>query len=91
MDDDARKKLARRIVRDGLSVRSAERAAREGGAQRRPRRNGLFDPALVDRAASAAERLTGLPARVVGGKLQIRFDDDVKLEELVETLESASA
>jgi ParB family transcriptional regulator, chromosome partitioning protein len=90
-DDDARKKLARRIVRDGLSVRTAERAAREGGAQRRPRRNGFYDSALVDRAAAAAERLTGMPCRVVGGKLQIRFDDDVKLEELVEALESAAA
>jgi ParB family transcriptional regulator, chromosome partitioning protein len=89
-DDGARKRLARRIVRDGLSVRTAERAAREGGAQRRPRRNGLLDPALVDRATAAAERLTGLRAQVAGGKLQIRFDDETKLEELVETLEATA-
>jgi ParB family chromosome partitioning protein len=88
-DDDARKRLARRIVRDGLSVRSAERAARECGAQRRPRRAGLYDPALVERATAAAERLTGMPCRIVGGKLQVRFDDEVKLEELVEVLEAA--
>ncbi len=89
-DDEARKKLARRIVRDGISVRAAERAAREGGAQRRPRRTDLFDPALVDRATAAAERITGLPVRVVGGRLQIRFDDEVKLEELVEAFEAAA-
>ena len=89
-DDDARRRLARRIVKEGLTVRSAERAAREGGAKRRPRRVGLFDPALVDRATAAAERLTGMPCRVSGGKLQIRFDDDTKLEELVEALEAAA-
>ena len=89
-DDDARKRLARRIVRDGLSVRAAERAAREGGARRRPRRSGLYDPALIDRATQAAERLTGLPTKVSGGKLQIRFDDETKLAELVEALEATT-
>jgi ParB family chromosome partitioning protein len=88
-DDDARRRLARRIVKEGLTVRSAERAAREGGAKRRPRRASMFDPALVDRAAAAAERVTGLPARVVGGKLQIAFEDETSLEELVEALEAA--
>ena len=87
-DDDARRRLARRIVKEGLTVRSAERAAREGGAKRRPRRASIFDPALVDRATAAAERLTGLPARIVGGKLQISFEDETKLEELVEALEA---
>ena len=37
-DHDARKKLARRIVREGMSVRAAERAARWGGAARRSAR-----------------------------------------------------
>jgi hypothetical protein len=32
-----------------------------------------------------------MPARVSGGTLQIRFDDDKGLEELVEALETASA
>ena len=36
-DHDARKKLAKRIVRDGMSVRAAEKAAQDGGAARRPR------------------------------------------------------
>jgi ParB family transcriptional regulator, chromosome partitioning protein len=89
-DDDARRRLARRIVKEGLTVRSAERAAREGGAKRRPRRASLLDPALVDRATAAAERLTGFPARVVGGKLQISFEDETKLEELVEALEAVA-
>ena len=89
-DDEARRRLARRIVKEGLTVRSAERAAREGGAKRRPRRASLLDPALVDRATAAAERLTGLPARVAGGKLQIAFEDETKLEELVEALEAVA-
>ncbi len=49
-DDDARRRLARRIVKEGLTVRAAERAAQEGGARRRPRRVVALDPELVDRA-----------------------------------------
>jgi ParB family chromosome partitioning protein len=90
-DDEARRRLARRIVKEGLTVRAAERAAREGGARRRPRRLTAADPALVDRARAAAELVTGMPARVSAGTLQIRFDDEKGLEELVEALESASA
>jgi ParB family transcriptional regulator, chromosome partitioning protein len=74
-DDDARRRLARRIVKEGMTVRGAERAAQEGGARRRPRRAAAFDPALVDRAKAAAERLTGLPARIANGKLELRVDD----------------
>jgi ParB family chromosome partitioning protein len=90
-DDEARRRLARRIVKEGLTVRAAERAAREGGAKRRPRRAALVDPALVDRARTAAERLTGLPTRVAAGALQIRFEDEKGLAELVEALETALA
>jgi len=86
-DHDGRKRLAKRIVRDGLSVRAAEKAAQEGGARRRPRAAERVDPALAERARAAAERLTGLPARVSAGKLELHFGDEVKLEELVETLE----
>jgi ParB family transcriptional regulator, chromosome partitioning protein len=89
-DDDARRRLARRIVKEGLTVRSAERAAQEGGAKRRPRKLALVDPALADRARAAAERLTGLPSRVTGGALQVRFGDETALAELVEALEAAS-
>ena len=90
-DDEARRRLARRIVKEGMTVRSAERAAQEGGAKRRPRKISLIDPELADRARAAAELLTGLPARIADGKLQIRFEDDTKLAELVETLEATSA
>jgi ParB family transcriptional regulator, chromosome partitioning protein len=87
-DHDERKKLAKRIVRDGLSVRGAEKAAQEGGAARRPRAATKIDPALAERARAAAERLTGLPARVSAGKLEIHFGEELRLEELVEALES---
>jgi ParB family chromosome partitioning protein len=90
-DDEARRRLARRIVKEGMTVRSAERAAQEGGAKRRPRKISLIDPELADRARAAAELLTGLPARIADGKLQIRFEDDTKLAELVETLEATAA
>lgn len=90
-DDDARRRLARRITKEGMTVRGAERAAQNGGARRRPRRASPVDPNLADRARAAAEQLTGLRARVTDGSLQIRFDDDVQLAELVETLEAAAA
>ncbi len=87
-DDDARRRLARRILKEGLTVRAAERAAREGGARRRPRKAATVDPALVDRARTAAEQLTAMPTRVSGGALQIRFEDEKGLAELVEVLEA---
>ena len=87
-DHDARKRLAKRIVREGMSVRGAERAAQDGGAARRPRTTATIDPALAERVRLAAERITGLPARVVSGKLEIAFAGDVQLEELAETLEA---
>ena len=87
-DDAARRRLAKRVVADGLSVRAAERSAQEGGARRRPRRTSGLDPHLVERARRAAERLTGKPARVANGSLQVRFEDDTGLGELVEALEA---
>ena len=86
-DDDARTRLARRVARDGLTVRATERAARDGGARRRPR-SAPVDPALAERARAAVERITGLPARVAAGKLELHFGDETRLEELVETLEA---
>jgi ParB family chromosome partitioning protein len=89
-DDDARQRLARRIVKEGLTVRAAERAAQNGGARRRPRKVTAVDRALADRARAAAEQLTGLPVRLAGGSLQIRFGDETGLGELVEALEAAT-
>ena len=87
-DHDARKRLAKRIVKEGMSVRGAERAAQEGGAARRPRGSANVDPVMAERARAAAEHVTGFPARVSAGKLEIHFGNEVKLEELVETLEA---
>jgi ParB family chromosome partitioning protein len=88
-DQDGRRRLAKRIVRDGLSVRGAERAAADAGARKRPRRAGSVDPELARRARVAAERFTGLKAHVRGGRLEIAFASEVELEELVEALERA--
>ncbi|HET6642457.1 MAG TPA: ParB/RepB/Spo0J family partition protein [Gaiellaceae bacterium] len=87
-DHDERRRLARQIVRRGLSVREAERAARWAGARRKPRRaRAPVDPVLADRVRTAAERLTGRRVRLIAGKLEILFADEVELAELAETLE----
>lgn len=86
-DDDSRLRLARRVVREGMTVRATERAAQEGGARRRARATPV-DPALAERARAAAERLTGLPARVSAGRLELHFGDETRLAELVESLEA---
>ncbi len=86
-DDDARRRLARKITQDGLTVRAAEKAARDGGARRR-RTVATVDPALAERARVAAHGLTGLPAKVNGGKLELEFADETGLAELVEVLEA---
>jgi ParB family chromosome partitioning protein len=90
-DHEERRRLAREIVRRGLSVREAERVARWAGARRKPRKASRItaDPVLADRARTAAERLTGRPARIRNGRLEVSFADDVELAELVETLETA--
>ena len=89
-DDAERIRLAKRIVTQGLTVRAAERAAQDGGARRRPRAARRVDPALADRARAAAERLTGVPVRLNGGKLELHFGDETRLAELVEVLEAAA-
>jgi len=89
--DAARRRLATRIVSEGLTVRAAERSAREGGAKRRPRRSGAVDPHLAERARTAAERLTAMPVRIASGTLHVRFEDETGLAELVEVLEAAAS
>jgi ParB family chromosome partitioning protein len=86
-DHDGRRRLARQIVRRGMSVRAAERAARWAGARTKPRRAPRVDPALADRARKAAERATGFTARITSGRLEIAFTDETELAELVEALE----
>jgi len=86
-DNEGRRRLARQIVRRGMSVRAAERAARWAGAKTKPRKVAKVDPVLAARVREAAERVTGFTARVRAGKLEISFLDETELEELAEVLE----
>ncbi len=87
-DQEGRRRLAREIVKTGMSVRAAEGKARWAGARERPRRKGApVDPALATRVRAAAERLTGLPVRLTRGRLEIHFADELELGELAEALE----
>jgi ParB family chromosome partitioning protein len=87
-DDAGRKRLAQRIVRGGLSVRAAERAALQAGARTKRRRAvATIDPALASRVETAATRATGMAARVTSTRLEIPFADETELEELAEALE----
>jgi ParB family chromosome partitioning protein len=87
-DHDERKQLARRIVRQGLSVRAAEQAARRAGAHTKTRRTHPVDPVLAARARAAAERIVGRSVQVRASRLEIEFANEVELEELVEALEA---
>jgi ParB family chromosome partitioning protein len=89
-DQEGRRRLARQIIRRGMSVRAAERAARWAGARTKPRKQASFDPALTERVRKAAERLTGFPARIASGRLEIAFADETELAELAEALERLS-
>ena len=89
-DNEERRRLARRIVRGGMSVRAAERAARWAGARTKPRRRQPVDPSLAGRARDALRRLTGAEAKVAAGRIELYFADEVELEEMVEALERAS-
>jgi ParB family chromosome partitioning protein len=87
-DQEGRRRLAREIVKTGMSVRAAEQRARWAGARQKPRvNNAAIDPALAGRARAAAERLTRLPVRVTRGHLEIQFADEYELAELAEALE----
>ena len=86
-DNEGRRRLARKIVRRGLSVRAAEREARWSGAATKRRRRAPADPQLAERVRTAAERLTGFSARVTARGLEIPVESEVQLEELAEALE----
>ena len=90
-DHEGRRRLAREIVRRGLSVRAAEQRAKWAGARQRPRtRSAPVDPALADRIRRALEQLTGRPARVLPGRVELPFGDEHDLAELAEALENAA-
>jgi ParB family transcriptional regulator, chromosome partitioning protein len=86
-DQDGRRKLARRIVKEGLSVRAAERAARWAGARTKERRASTVDPVLAGRIKGSVKRLTGFDAKVGTTGLHVPIDGEVQLEELAEALE----
>ncbi len=86
-DHAERRKFARRIVAQGMSVRAAERAARWSGARTKPRTKTPVDPALARRVKQGLERLTGLEARVAVGKVELAYADEHDLEELAAALE----
>jgi ParB family transcriptional regulator, chromosome partitioning protein len=89
---EGRRRLAREIVRRGLSVRAAEQRAKWAGARQRPRaRSAPVDPALVARVRTAVEQLIGWHVRVVPGKVELPFGDEHDLAELAEALENAAA
>ena len=89
-DQEGRRRLAHEIVKRGLTVREAERAARWQGAKRKPRKAAKVDPVLADRACAAAQLVTGMRARIAPGRLEIVFADEVELAELTEALETAA-
>jgi ParB family chromosome partitioning protein len=86
-DQDGRRKLAKRIVAYGLSVRAAEKEARSAGARRKPRRKTPVDPVLAGRVKDGLQRLTGLETRVATGRVELSYADEHDLEELAEILE----
>ncbi len=86
-DHDGRRKLARRIVREGLSVRAAERAARSAGARTNVRRATAVDPSLAARVETALLTLTGFDAKVRATGVHIALDREVQLAELAESLD----
>jgi ParB family chromosome partitioning protein len=86
-DNEARRALARTIVRRGLSVRAAEQAARWSGARTKRRRAAPIDPELAARVREALERVTGVPVRIGPKRIEILFADETELAELLESLE----
>jgi ParB family transcriptional regulator, chromosome partitioning protein len=91
-DHEGRRRLAREIVRRGLSVRAAEQRAKWAGARQRPRtRTVPVDPSLAERVRGAVEQLTGRSARVCPGRVELPFGDEHDLAELAEALENAAA
>jgi ParB family chromosome partitioning protein len=87
-DQTERRKLARKIVAQGMSVRAAERAARWSGARTKPRTKTPVDPALAARVREALQKLTALETRVAPGRVELAYGDEHDLEELAERLES---
>ena len=87
-DREGQKKLAKRIVEQGLSAVAAERAAQDAGAKRKLRKKSSVDPVLAGRVREAFERATGFKARIGPDQVVVEFRDEHELEELAEALEN---
>ena len=85
-----RRRLAKRVLKEGLSVRATERAARAMGARTYRTRHRSVDPALAERTAHAIQRITGFRPKVTATRVEIPYADDKELAELAEALERAS-
>jgi ParB family transcriptional regulator, chromosome partitioning protein len=90
-DHEGRRRLAHEIVRKGMSVRDAERAARWAGARRKPRKRMAVDPHLASRARAAVATVAGFEARVAPNRLEIAYSGEDELTELVAAFERAAA
>jgi ParB family chromosome partitioning protein len=91
-DHEGRRRLAREIVKRGLSVRAAEQRAKWAGAKQRPRTRSVpVDPALAARVRDGLKALTGYEARVANGRVELPFADEHDLAEIAEALENAAA
>jgi ParB family chromosome partitioning protein len=86
-DQVERRKLARKIVAQGMSVRAAEKAARWAGARTKPRTKTPVDPVLAARVRDGLRRLTGREARIAPGRIELAYEDEHDLEELAELLD----
>ncbi len=89
-DTGDRRRLARKIVRRGLSVRAAEKEARFAGARTMPRVAGSVDPVVAARVREALRTLTGLDVKVGARGVEIAVAGATQLEELAEALERLS-
>ena len=87
-DQRERRRLARKLVSQGMSVRAAERAARWSGARTKPRTKSAVDPALAARVRAGLRRVTGIDARIAPGRVELAYGDEHDLEELAERLEA---
>ncbi len=87
-DDEGRRRLARRVARDGLTVRATERAAQEGGARRRPRATRGRSRARRARARRRAAAHGAPGARRRPASSSSTSATRSRLAELVEALEA---
>ncbi len=91
-DHEGRRRLARQIVRSGMSVRKAEQAARWSGARRKKAGGRLrVSPALAERTKQAAQNLLAREVQVRVGKVELPYHDEFDLAELAEAFERAHA